>query len=103
MESIANWNKSTKTEDLIGIRHDNYKYFRARNDHNENIGLYHLKEDPHEEYNLADKKPEKLIEMEKILSKIYTNTQDESETDDDLGDSEEEKLVEAELKKLGYL
>lgn len=103
LESIANWNKSTKTEDLIGIRHDNYKYFRARNDHNENIGLYHLKEDPHEEYNLADKKPEKLIEMEKILSKIYTNTQDESETDDDLGDSEEEKLVEAELKKLGYL
>ena len=41
--------------------------------------------------------------MEKILSKIYTNTQDEFETDDDLGDSEEEKLVEAELKKLGYL
>ena len=52
---------------------------------------------------LIQHESEKLIEMEKILSKIYTNTQDESETDDDLGDSEEEKLVEAELKKLGYL
>jgi len=104
MESIANWTKSTKTADVVGIRYNNFKYFRARNSPNENIGLYDLKEDPHEENNLAQEKPEKLIEMEKILSKIRTNAQKEFEKEpDELRDLEEEKLVEAELKKLGYL
>jgi len=70
IESIANWTKSTKAADAVGIRYNNFKYFRARNSPNENIGLYDLKEDPHEENNLAQEKPEKLIEMEKILSKI---------------------------------
>ena len=104
MESIANWTKPTKTTNLVGIRYNNFKYFRARNSPNENIGLYDLKEDPHEENNLAQEKPEKLIEMEKILSKIRTNAQEEFEKEpDELRDLEEEKLVEAELKKMGYL
>jgi len=106
IESIANWTegREAKIVDAVGIRYKNFKYFRARNNPNENIGLYDLKEDPHEENNLAQEKPEKLIEMEKILSKIRINAKEEFEKEpDELRDLEEEKLVEDELKKLGYL
>jgi len=106
MEGLANWTieRAAKIVGVVGIRYKNFKYFRARNNPNENIGLYDLKEDPHEENNLAREKPEKLIEMEKILSKIRADVQDELEKEpDELRDLEEEKLVEAELKKLGYL
>lgn len=106
MESISNWNESreAKISDVVGIRYNNFKYFRARNDPNENVGLYDLKDDPHEENNLIHKQPEKIIEMENILSNIRTNVPNESKKEsDELRDLEEEKLVEAELKKLGYL
>ena len=104
MESVANWTKSTKTQNVIGIRYNNFKYFRSLDNPTENIGLYDLKEDPYEEKNLVHEKSDKIIEMENILSKIRANMENESEKEsDEFRDPEEEKLVEAELKKLGYL
>lgn len=105
LESMANWTeeRQAKNAHAIGIRYKNFKYFRARNNPNENIGLFDLKEDPLEENNLAQEKPEKIIEMEKILLKIRANAQEPEKEPDELRDLEEEKLVEAELKKLGYL
>jgi len=85
LESIANWieGREAKISDVVGIRYKNFKYFRARNNPNENIGLYDLKEDHLEENNLSQEKPEKIIEMEKILSKIRVNAQKELEKEPD--------------------
>ena len=103
MESIANWTKSTRTLDVIGIRYNQYKYFRSREDKQKKIGLFNLHDDPHEEYNLAQKQPDKIIEMEKILSSIILNNNNPKSESEEFRDLDEEKLVEAELKKLGYL
>ena len=37
---------------LVGIRTENYKYFRKINDQIENASLFNLKNDPYEEINL---------------------------------------------------
>ena len=103
MESIANWTKSTRTSDVIGIRYNQFKYFRSRDDEKKNIGLFNLNNDPLEECNLAQKQPEKIIEMEKILLSITSNNDEPKTESNEFRDLDEEKLVEAELKKLGYL
>ena len=103
MESIANWTKSTRTSDDIGIGYNQYKYFRSRDDKQKNIGLFNLNDDPLEEINLAKEYPEKIIEMEKILSSIISNNDELKIESNEFRDLDEEKLVEAELKKLGYL
>ena len=106
LESMANWTeeREAKISNVVGIRYQNFKYFRARNNPKENIGLYDLNNDPLEENNLANELPEKILEMEKILSNIQAGTQVELEKEsDEFRDLEEEKMVEAELKKLGYL
>ena len=89
---------------MIGVRTSEYKYFRSRNNPVENIGMYDLNNDPLEENNLATKESEKIKEMEEILVKIQSNSQVQIKKEsDELRDLEEEKLVEAELRKLGYL
>ena len=106
MESIANWNEAKKATilDVVGLRYKNFKYFRSRNNSNENVGLYDLNVDPHEEHNIAKENPEKIIEMDKILSNIRERHHEElKEQPEELRDYEEEKMVEAELKKLGYI
>ena len=60
-----------------------------------------MKNDPHEENNLADKKPNIVKEMEAMLSKIRETLQANFE-ETPLTD-EETKKIEAELKKLGYI
>ena len=106
LESMANWTeeREAKISDVIGIRYKNFKYFRSRNNPIENVGVYDLDKDPLEENNLAKEKPEKIIEMENILSKIQVGSQVEFKKEsNEIRDLEEEKLVEAELRKLGYL
>ena len=46
---------------------------------------------------------DKIIEMEKILSSIISNNNNHKSESEEFRDLDEEKLVEAELKKLGYL
>jgi len=106
LESMANWTeeREAKISDVVGIRYKNFKYFRSRNNPVENIGVYDLDKDPLEENNLDKERPEKIIEFENILSKIQVGSQVEFKKEsDELRDLEEEKLVEAELRKLGYL
>ncbi|MEK9993453.1 MAG: sulfatase-like hydrolase/transferase [Hydrogenophilales bacterium] len=106
LESMANWTeeREAKISDVVGIRYKNFKYFRSRNNPVQNIGIYDLNNDPLEENNLATKESEKIKEMEEILVKIQSNSQVQIKKEsDELRDLEEEKLVEAELRKLGYL
>jgi len=68
MENIPNWIVPKKgTIPAVGIRFQGFKYFRSRDNSNENINLYDLNNDPYEKNNLANDMPEKLIKMEKML------------------------------------
>lgn len=75
MQIITNWleTKSKSNVNLIGVRFNGFKYFRSINNSNENVHLFDLKIDPYEEYNLAQKKPKKVFEMEKILLQIFND------------------------------
>jgi len=105
MENFSNWVKpKNKTIPQVGIRYNNFKYFRSRDNVEKQICLFDLQNDPFEVNNIAQENPEKVIEMEKILSNIRANVQEEFKTQSDyLRNIEEEKMVEDELKKLGYL
>ena len=68
MENIPNWIVPKKgTIPAVGIRYEGFKYFRSRDNSNENINLYDLHNDPHEENNLINEMPEKVEKMEKML------------------------------------
>ena len=85
--------------DKVGIRTSNYKYFRQARESNQNINLYDLENDPQENVNIADNNPEIVSKMEKILEDM---TQDQDVAGEKLTE-EEEKIVEAQLKDLGYI
>ena len=89
-----------KSLDKIGIRTSEFKFFRDKNDSTKLIHLYDLKNDPHENNNIAKIKPEIVNQMEKILQNILQNS---TTTPDDEFDEEETKIIENELKKLGYV
>lgn len=79
MQIITNWltTKSSSDINLIGVRYNGFKYFRARHDPSTNVGLYDLRKDPLEVNNLASSCTEKIIEMEQILSQFEKNTKKE--------------------------
>jgi len=91
--SVTNSNE----EVVIGIRTENYKYFRKINDQIENASLFNLKNDPYEEINLIKDKKNLAMELEQKIEKILNSSRKADE------DSNEDDEVEAELKKLGYL
>ena len=91
--SVTNSNE----EIVIGVRTEDYKYFRKINDSVENASLFNLKVDPHEEINLIKDEKNMAIELEEKIEKILNSSK---KTDENSNDDEE---VEAELKKLGYL
>ena len=101
MESttISTGQKAPKA--VIGIRTSSYKFFRGIKNSNDNKHLYDLKTDPFEENNLVEEKPDKVVEMEKILETIRKETKFQSKPEK--YEAEEEKLIEKELKKLGYI
>jgi len=72
----TNWAIKTRWDyiDLIGIRYNGFKYFRLRSKSKQSVGLYDLKNDPHEIVNLCQDMPDKVIEMENTLSKIMVGT-----------------------------
>ena len=82
--------------DSKGIRTDEYKYFRFARNLNENVHLYNLRDDPHENENIAEKNKELISQFEEKISEFEKN---------DLSDEEEvsEEEIEYELKKMGYV
>ena len=85
--------------DLVGIRTSKYKYFRSANDPKENINLYDLENDPFENDNIANIYPDKVKELEKILTEM---TSDIGFYVDEISE-EETKRIEQELRRLGYM
>ena len=86
-------------DDKVGIRTSKYKYFRPITTKDKEINLYDLENDPQENVNIADNNPEIVSKMEKILEDM---TQDQDVAGEKLTE-EEEKIVEAQLKDLGYI
>jgi arylsulfatase A-like enzyme len=91
---------SLESQDKIGLRTSQFKYFRDRNDPNKQIHLYDLKNDPHENNNIAMDKPDLIKTMEEQLQKILKNT---ISLPDEEFNEEETKIIEEELKRLGYV
>ena len=87
------------SEDVIGIRTADFKYFRDKNNPQNRVHLYDLNDDPFEDKNLATNNPQKCNEFEQILKNITKNYENESTNENKL-DSQE---IENELKKLGYI
>lgn len=86
---------------VIGIRTEQFKYFRNIHDPNVNVHLYDLENDPHEENNISDSNSKIISDMENILKDIQATQSVENNTE--VLSEEEEKELEAELKKLGYI
>ena len=86
--------------DSIGVRSSNYKYFRSAHDPKENVHLYDLKNDPHENNNIAKINKKIVEEFEDLLVEMrkYSSTQCKDEEN-----PEESSKIEYELKKMGYI
>ena len=91
---------SLKSQDKIGLRTSEFKYFRDRNNAEKLIHLYNLKNDPFENNNIAIDNPDIIKTMEEQLQKILKNT---ASIPDDEFNEEETKIIEDELKRLGYV
>lgn len=106
IETTAAQNPTSVKRDLtligksIGVRTSDYKYWRSRFDPKENIYLFDLKNDPNEEKNLRNKHPEIVNKMETLLQNIMKNS---SKIDDKQLVKDDDKEIEEELRKLGYL
>ena len=85
---------------MVGIRTSEYKYFRSRKSSKKNIHLYNLKNDPLEENNLARIDLELVENMELILSNFLVKL---DVNDSEKLSDEDSRIVENELKKLGYM
>ena len=86
--------------DSLGLRTDEYKYFRFARNPNENVHLYNLKDDPYENENIAKKNKELILQFEEKISEFEKN--DLSDEEDDISE-EEKKRISSELKRLGYM
>ena len=86
---------------LVGIRTQNFKYFRNAQDPKKDVHLYDLKNDPLEDNNIANERPDIVKEMELNIEKIKKDTLPLS-NEGELGE-EEIKIVEESLKRLGYI
>ena len=93
-------NEKKTDEGAIGIRTSSYKYFRNYMSTENNVNLYDLKNDPYEENNIA-KNNKKLVEkFEKMINDLMQEKIERKVTEIT---SDEQKKVEEELKKLGYI
>jgi len=88
--------------DIIGIRTSNFKYFRHKSDITK-VHLYNLKNDSLEEKNIANTNPSIVKKMEEMLIKFQNNQGFEYQKSEQILDLNEEKKIEEELRKLGYM
>ena len=86
-------------QDMVGVRTSKYKFFRHARNIKKNIHLYDLENDPYENINIFENKPDMIKKMEKILQRMQENIVG---LNNDISEEEEKKISE-ELKKLGYL
>ncbi len=88
-----------KSNDVIGVRTKDFKYFRDIDNAGKRVHLFDLINDPDEEVNISSSMPEKVLELDNILQKeSLSNKIEELDMDED-----EIKNIEKELKKLGYV
>jgi arylsulfatase A-like enzyme len=88
--------------DIIGIRTSSFKYFCHTSDTTK-VHLYDLKNDPLEEKNIANTNPSVVKKMEKMLIELQNDQGFEYEKTEQILDIDEEKKIEEELRKLGYM
>ena len=106
IETTAAQNPTSVKRDLtligksIGVRTSNYKYWRSRLDSKKNVYLFDLKNDPNEEKNLKNENIDIVNKMETLLQNIIKNCE---KIDEKQLVKDDDKEIEEELKKLGYL
>jgi arylsulfatase A-like enzyme len=88
-----------ESNDVIGVRTSEFKYFRDKNNSEQRIHLFDLKNDPYEEKNIQETNQQKVKEMEQMLQELIKNTPHQFGQENDV-ESEE---IARELRKLGYL
>ena len=88
---------------LIGIRTSQYKFLCSRTNPSENQFLFDLNIDPNEEKNIAKENPILCKKMLQIILDMWVNSDYSSVGSKANEDTEDEKSIEEELKKLGYL
>ena len=99
-----NITKDETSGPLIGIRTDDFKYFRNYADLKKNVHLYNLKNDPLEDNNIADEDEEIKKEMELHIQKIKENlTLSKSKNNKDEINENEIRRAKESLKKMGYI
>jgi arylsulfatase A-like enzyme len=92
--------KINKLGSFIGLRTSEYKFLCSRTNTSENQFLFDLNIDPNEEKNIAKENPSICKIM---LQNILDLQQNFSHTSKSNLNSDDEKSIEEELKKLGYL
>ena len=103
-ENLVSYIESTPlididSNDVIGVRTSDFKYFRDKSNAKVRVHLYNLKNDPKEENNLASSELKKVEEMEKLLLTIIQDSHEKSNKTK----SDDSQLIEEELKKMGYV
>ena len=95
--------KISKLGSLIGLRTSEYKFLCSRTNTSENQFLFDLNIDPNEEKNIAKENPSICKKMLQIILDIRVNSDYPRVGSKANEDTEDEKSIEEELKKLGYL
>ena len=85
------------SDDVMGIRTSQFKYFRDKNNSRKRVHLFDLKNDPNEDVNIASDRPDVVNTLELTLQDIIKN-----ESVKDVVDTESDE-IENELRKLGYV
>ena len=88
----------TRPGNLIGVRTDEYKYWRARKNPKKHVALYDLKDDPDELTNLAKQRPDLVEYFENLIHDKQKNPHQES-----YQDPEENEKIEEQVTRLGHV
>ena len=101
LDGAANESKA-QYSNTIGLRTKKYKYFRDRFSKSKNVHLYDLENDPLELSNIREQNPGVIENLEQELSQISPTGSFVFKKTHELSD-EENKHIEKELRKLGYI
>ena len=102
MVDSASSESQAQYSNTIGLRTKQYKYFRDRFSESRNVHLYDLENDPFELSNISEQNPDIIENLEHKLSQINPTGNFEFKKTHELSE-EENKKIEDELRKLGYM